>query len=663
MVWPTNGCKRMAADQVKKSVRSAAVLVHVILRVCGLTWLCLLMGVSAPAQAVDLTDLGRAIPVTRYAQTLEDRTGSMTLDEVRASTDWRTPEREAFNFGLSRSVWWVRLSLRNATDQAQSLVLNLGTTQQDVVSWYVLDAMSGQQISQGAIGDFLDFRDRPIATRVLAVPVPMVAQAEQEVYLRLESRGTAFAIMQLSVATERSFVSGEDFKDLLAGLFYGVVTTSAVLGALIFLATAWPPAGFFALFMAAFAVRAASGWGSDMQHLIPHSPVLRQYIMVVSGMLAFVSGNAAAMSVVQVHKHVSKRSVFVMLSLTGTAILPIVWVALNDTKTSEWMSYVCGIALLVWGWFLLTRLAMRRLAFALPLFAMYSIMLLAVLGYSLQWFGVLPASARVVDVIQIGAIAVLLLLGVALASEVRQQVRVQNFKQARLAMVRYVAHDIRAPQSAILALLNRTGSDEVPSLVKTAIEDQVGRTVALTDAFLWLSKAESSVYRFEPVFLGDVVHEAIDLAWPIFEKKRMQVLRQGLDAEECEVRADREMLVRCIFNLLENAAKYSESGTTVTVTMARQGSRVSLSIRDQGVGMSPDFVRQAFAEYRRSKNSFGESGFGLGLAFVATVIEQHGATIDCISQPGQGSTFVLRFDTPPQAADLNPLIRSCCRVG
>lgn len=126
------------------------------------------------------------------------------------------------------------------------------------------------------------------------------------------------------------------------------------------------------------------------------------------------------------------------------------------------------------------------------------------------------------------------------------------------------------------------------------------------------------------------------------------MLREGLDAEDCEIYADREMLVRCIFNLLENAAKYSESATTVTVAMVRRGGRVSLSIRDQGVGMSPDFVRQAFAEYRRSKNSFGESGFGLGLAFVAIVIEQHGAAINCTSQPGQGSTFVLGFDFTPR---------------
>jgi signal transduction histidine kinase len=250
-----------------------------------------------------------------------------------------------------------------------------------------------------------------------------------------------------------------------------------------------------------------------------------------------------------------------------------------------------------------------------------------------------------VDVIQYTSLLLFVYFAVSAASELRAQFLAKSVREARLSMVRYVAHDIRAPQSAILTLLDRPGHEDMPSTIKTAIAEQVRRTVALTDAFLWLSKAESSVYRFEPVFLGDVVHEAIDLAWPNFEKKQMTVQREGLDSEDCEIRADREMLVRCIFNLLENAAKYSHQETTVRVVMQRCGNRVSLSMHDQGVGMSPEFVRQAFAEYRRSRNSFGESGFGLGLAFVATVVEQHGAVIDCHSQPGQGSTFVLQFDS------------------
>lgn len=598
-----------------------------------------------PTHAVELTDPTQALPVTPHAQVLEDATAQWSLDDVRAQSTWRSPGWQALNFGLSRSVWWLRVSLRNSSGADHSFVMNLGTTQQDVVQWWVLDAPSGRVLSTGQIGDFVDFRDRPVATRRLALPLPMPAQAEHEVYLRLETRGTAFAIMQLSVLSERVFVRAQSVRDLLSALFYGVVVTSAVLGALLFFAVWWPPAGFFAVFVSAFGVYAAFFWGSDMQFLIPNSPQLRQHGMVTSGMLAFISGNAAAMSLVQAHRHVPRRHFGVMIALSVMALLPMVWVLLDDVGTSEWLSYACGTALLAWGWGLLLRLALRRHDFARILLLMYSIMLLAVLGYSLQVFGWWPASLYVVDTIQLGAIAVLLLLGIALAVEVRQQVRVQSFKQARLAMVRYVAHDIRAPQSAILTLLDRPGPDEMPPTIKTAIADQVGRTVALTDAFLWLSKAESSVYRFEPVFLGDVVHEAIDLAWPVFEKKQMRVQREGLDAEDCEIRADREMLVRCVFNLLENAAKYSPPDTTVRVVMARRGPRVSLSVHDQGVGMSPDFVRQAFAEYRRSRNSFGESGFGLGLAFVATVVEQHGALIDCHSQPGQGSTFVLQFDS------------------
>ncbi len=361
--------------------------------------------------------------------------------------------------------------------------------------------------------------------------------------------------------------------------------------------------------------------------------------------MAYVTGNAAALLLVRFQYLVSRMTLYFLLLLNLFVLSSWYWIIIKNTRLSELMTFVSGISLLSASWVILLHLMRRRMSYARPLFAVYTLMITALLAYSFQLYGVFFLSSHVVSAIQVAALFTVGVLGIFVALEIREQVRAHGFKQARLAMVRYVAHDIRAPQSAILTLLDRPGPEAMPSTIKTAIAEQVGRTVALTDAFLWLSKAESSVYRFEPVFLGDVVHEAIDLAWPLFEKKQMLVQRDGLDAEDCEIRADREMLVRCVFNLLENAAKYSRPDTTVRVVMQRRGKRVSLSVQDQGVGMSPEFVRQAFAEYRRSRNSFGESGFGLGLAFVATVVEQHGAVIDCHSQPGQGSTFVLQFDS------------------
>lgn len=616
-------------------------------RALGALWgrfvLSALLVMPGVAGAVEWAASSDRLPVTPYAEVLEDPSHQWTSAQVRGIDKWQKPGFSAFNFGLSKSAWWVRLSVRNNSTTTQDLVLDLGTTQQDFVHWFVYTSEATEPDSSGRIGDFLDFRERPLQTRILAIPVKLGPDERADVYLRFHTSGTAFSIMNLGVSERQVFLSNEKRRDFRISLVYGVSLSSAVLGFLLFFAIYWAPAGLFGLFVMAFGVYAAAFWGSDIQHFLPHSPWLHHHMMVGSGVLAFVFGNAAAMTLIQVQRHVSKRTLYALIGLTGLTLSTWVWIALNDLGTSELLSFVSGPALLLLGWYVLGSLFFRQVAYVKPLFFIYSVMLAALFTYSLQLFGVFAATSSAVNIIQFAALLTLFVLGVFLALQVRIEVRSHSFKQARLAMVRYVAHDIRAPQASIISLLERPDCAALPSELREAIQDQVGRTIDLTDAFLWLSKAESSVYRFEPVFLGDLVHEAIDMAWPLLERKAMLIERIGLDDEGCQITADREMMGRCLFNLLDNAVKYSPSGSCIRVVMRRRGSRVLLSIEDRGVGMTKEFAAHAFAEFRRSKNSFAESGFGLGLAFVATVLEQHGASIACHTEPGQGTTFVLTF--------------------
>ncbi|WEL91402.1 sensor histidine kinase [Pseudomonas sp. CBSPCBW29] len=107
--------------------------------------------------------------------------------------------------------------------------------------------------------------------------------------------------------------------------------------------------------------------------------------------------------------------------------------------------------------------------------------------------------------------------------------------------------------------------------------------------------------------------------------------------------ADQSLLTRALFNLLENAVKYSPSGTTVTLTLTSSEDRLECRISDQGRGIAAQDLPELFAQYRRFTSAQGSEGLGLGLTMVKAVVDRHGGRIGCESVLGKGTTFILQL--------------------
>ena len=223
-------------------------------------------------------------------------------------------------------------------------------------------------------------------------------------------------------------------------------------------------------------------------------------------------------------------------------------------------------------------------------------------------------------------------------------------QEQRDSMLRFLSHDLRAPQSAILAVLTlqEHSANPMPSDVQRHIEQQVLRTLDLTDGFMLLDEAKSKGKPLESQWPGVIVQDAIDQVWPLAMSRSIRIVTRSLENEEaCTIRADRELLTRAVFNLLENALKYSPADTTVWVTLMAQRTQVVLTIRDEGVGIAEQDVPFLFEEFHRfanDENTHRRNGYGLGLAFVASVMKSHEASIQCSSQLNQGTTFTLTFN-------------------
>ncbi|WDD94447.1 CHASE2 domain-containing protein [Burkholderia sp. FERM BP-3421] len=210
-----------------------------------------------------------------------------------------------------------------------------------------------------------------------------------------------------------------------------------------------------------------------------------------------------------------------------------------------------------------------------------------------------------------------------------------------------LSHDMRSPQSSILALVEierqRPQSGEIRSML-ARIERYAQRALMLADEFVQLARAESQTYQLEPASFADLLIDASDEVWPQAQAKRIRIDTQFGD-NLCWVSADRSLMTRALVNILNNAVKYSPADTVITCTLSveRASKRTICTIRDQGYGISPDDQRHLFERFKRfHTNERPEvAGAGLGMAFVKTVVTRHGGSVVVDSALGVGTALIV----------------------
>jgi signal transduction histidine kinase len=145
----------------------------------------------------------------------------------------------------------------------------------------------------------------------------------------------------------------------------------------------------------------------------------------------------------------------------------------------------------------------------------------------------------------------------------------------------------------------------------------------------------------EPLYINEVLEEACALVNSRARAKNIRIVR-ALDQEVPYV-GDEAFLHQLFLIFLDNAIKYSLSGTTVRVTLENRDDEVRASFADQGVGISKEHLAFIFERfYRAAPASSGEAqSGGLGLAIAQAIVGAQGGSIDCESTPGVGSTFTV----------------------
>lgn len=214
-----------------------------------------------------------------------------------------------------------------------------------------------------------------------------------------------------------------------------------------------------------------------------------------------------------------------------------------------------------------------------------------------------------------------------------------------------LAHELRNPLAPIwnaLEIVRLAGNDTATIDDQLAmLERQVAIMVRLINDLLDVSRITTGNLRVErqPIDLREALAAAIEVSRPVLDKAGM-VFGYEPPPNPLPVVGDRVRLAQVFANLLNNAAKYSDRGGSVSLTAVQAGAQHVVAVRDTGVGIAPEVlpeVFELFTQVGRNPNR-SQGGLGIGLALVRRVIDLHGGTVSAHSEGlGRGAVFTVRL--------------------
>jgi signal transduction histidine kinase len=234
-----------------------------------------------------------------------------------------------------------------------------------------------------------------------------------------------------------------------------------------------------------------------------------------------------------------------------------------------------------------------------------------------------------------------------------------------------LAHEIRNPLAPILnavQVLKLPGSAQ-PELQRATgiIERQVRHAWRLVEDLLDVSRISRGKFSLhkEPLELAEIVAQAVEESRPLLEARQHHLMVNLPDEPLC-LEADPARFTQVVANLLNNAAKYTNEGGHIGLTVERNGAEAVLRVRDNGIGITPTMLPRVFDLFAQSDRVLrkAQGGLGIGLTLVRRLVEMHNGTVHAFSEGlGKGSEFVVRlpvidrdrqWPAPPDAARDEP---------
>jgi signal transduction histidine kinase len=251
----------------------------------------------------------------------------------------------------------------------------------------------------------------------------------------------------------------------------------------------------------------------------------------------------------------------------------------------------------------------------------------------------------------VGLTMLLLLLGGSVYFTLRGVTRELAVARLQSDFVAAVSHEFRTPLASVRHLSDLLSKGRVPDAGQRQhcydfLSRESERLEKLVEELLDFGRLEAGAYRyrFQRVDAIELVRQLVS---EFQENVRPKGYRIELSVEDgsASVLADREALSRAIWNLLDNAVKYSPCSNTIWVALALEGDSAVIRVRDRGLGIALSEQKEIFQKFVRGSNARTQQikGTGIGLAMVQHIVEAHHGKVRVESHPHEGSTFALRL--------------------
>ena len=229
--------------------------------------------------------------------------------------------------------------------------------------------------------------------------------------------------------------------------------------------------------------------------------------------------------------------------------------------------------------------------------------------------------------------------------------------KAKSVFLSNMSHDIRTPMNAIvgftaLAITHIDHREQVEEYLKK-IMTSGNHLLSLINDVLDMSRIESGKIRLEekPCCLPDILHELRNILQADVRAKQLELYMDAMDVWDEEICCDKLRLNQVLLNLLSNSVKYTGAGGIVSMRVAEKPgapagyANYEFLIKDNGIGMSEEFVAHIFEPFEREENSTisGIQGTGLGMAITKNIVDMMNGTIEVKSEQGVGTEFRAMF--------------------
>lgn len=649
---------------------------------------------SGSAYALTVGEQASQMNLNSSLSVLEDPTGALTLADVQsgsASSRFVRPqtEDEVLHLGFSQSAYWLRIPMQRKPDVPSQSILEVPYAQLDELTFFA----PGR--APVITGTNYPLSSRPIFYQYFAFPIELPVE-ETYFYLRVVSQ---YAItVPLKIFQPDEF-GQQVLKTLLIQFgYFGSLLLLSIYNLFLFIALRDKRFLFYSLYAMFFGMAMFAGNGYGRLLLWPNDTSLDQVAQNTLLSLAAVF----AVEFTRSFLRTSKNSRYLDVALKATelmlVVLVVIYVAASQfnmqVRIANHALLICALSICI-----LVSLAGIQAMYKGDKAARFYLLATSVLWLgasvaSARQFGWLPSNTVTLYALQISSALEILLLSLALADMVSterkerwaSQAQTLEAQEAMLQLLRnsevnleraviektqqltfaldrekdmlatyirfgsLISHEFRNPLAIIKSQISLSRKEQHVGALHLdkrldIMAGAVYRLQSLFDKWLQSDQLSSKMIETRPESL------VLDTYLQNWLSGHRYLLTNRTIAWKCDptathVWADAQLLEVALTNLLENACKYSASGSAISLETCKDGSRVGITIGDTGIGIAPEQQGEIFQEFYRIHPQGTVTGLGLGLRIVQRIVVELRGEITLQSELGVGSRFCIWLPAP-----------------